>query len=312
MVNGSESSTIPVRSGVPQGFVLGPLLFLIYIDDLPTSVVNVCSKVNLFADDVLLYHAISEEADYEALQTAISLIESWSISNFLAFNTSKCKCMVISRKSTPKLPHDQLQLLGMPLQVVESYKYLGLLLSSNMSWSPHIESICSKTRQILGLLYRCFYDSTDSSMIKQLYLSMVRPHLEYACQVWDPYLIRDKRNLESVQKFGLKLASRQWDAGYNELLDLFNLPTLEERRIHLKLGLLFKIVHNLCYFPHTPSLRKNVGISEHPMISNLLCRLPERGSGELLYEYSYHWNALRHRATHIRDVTIRLIVLLLH
>ena len=109
-------------------------------------------------------------------KTAISLIESWSISNFLAFNTSKCKCMVISRKPTPKLPHNQLQLLGMPLQMVDSYKYLGLLLSSNMSWSPHIESICSKARQILGLLYRRFYDSTDPSMIKQLYLSMVRAY----------------------------------------------------------------------------------------------------------------------------------------
>ena len=105
VVNGSESSTIPVLSGVPQGSVLGPLLFLIYIDDLPTSIANVCSKVNLFTDDVLLYHAITEEVDYESQQTAISLIESWSISNFLAFNTSKCKCMVISRKPTSKLPH---------------------------------------------------------------------------------------------------------------------------------------------------------------------------------------------------------------
>ena len=243
VVNGSESSTIPVLSGVPQGSVFGPLLFLIYIDDLPTSIANICSKVNLFADDVLLYHVISEEADYEVLQNAISLIESWSISNFLAFNTSKCKCIVISRKPTPKLPHNQLH-LGMPLQVVESYNYLGLLLSSSMSWSPHIESICSKARQILGLVYRRFYDSTDPSMIKQLYLSMVRPHLEYACQVW----IRiDKHKLESVQKFGLKFAARRWDAGYNELLDLFNLPTLEEHRIHLKLGLLFKIIHNLLF-----------------------------------------------------------------
>ena len=131
-------------------------------------------------------------------------------------------------KPIPKLPDNQLHLLGMPLQVVESYKCLGLLLASNMSWSPHIESICNKARQILGLLYRRFYDSTDSSMIKQLYLSMVRPHLEYACQVWDPHLIRDKHKLESarVQKFGLKFAARRWVAGYNELLDLFNLPTL--------------------------------------------------------------------------------------
>ena len=81
--------------------------------------------------------------------------------------------------------------------MVESYKYLGLLLSSNMSWSAHIESVCRKARQILGLLYRRFYSSADSDAIKQLYLSLVRPHLEYACQVWDPHLLRDKSKLEN-------------------------------------------------------------------------------------------------------------------
>ena len=137
-VNGSESSTIPVLSGVPQGSVLGPLLFLIYIDDLPDSIMGICSTVNLFADDVLLYHTIANEADYEALQTAISLIERWSASNFLNFNTAKCKYMVISRKLTRISPPAQLQLLGQPLQMVES---LGLLLSSNMSWSPHTQCV---------------------------------------------------------------------------------------------------------------------------------------------------------------------------
>ena len=257
VVNGSESRTIPVLSGVPQGSALGPLLFLIYIDDLPGSVASACSMVNLFADDVLLYHIIAKEADYEVLQTAISLIEGWSILNFLTFNISKCKYMVISRKPSPIQPPTQLQLHGKPLHMVESYKYLGLLLSSNMSWSAHIESICGKARKILGLLYRRFHSSTDPNTIKHLYLSLVRPHLEYACQVWDPHLVKDKSRLENVQKFGLRIAARQWDAGYDDLLQLFDLPTLEERRTHLKLGLLFKIIHKLCYFPSVPSLREN-------------------------------------------------------
>ena len=158
-----------------------------------------------------------------------------------------------------------------------------------MSWSPHIESICSKARQILGLLYRRFYDSTDPSMIKQLYLSMVRPHLEYACQVWDPHLMKDKHKLESVQKFGLKFAARRWDAGYSELLDLFNLPTLEERRIHLKLGLLFKILHNLCYFPNLPPFRENVGSLREPHDQQLAVPLARTNS----YHYSFFPHTLR-------------------
>ena len=102
-----------------------------------------------------------------------------------------------------------------------------------------------KQEKILGLLYRRFHSSTDPNTIKHLYLSLVRPHLEYACQVWDPHLVKDKSRLENVQKFGLRIAARQWDAGYDDLLQLFDLPTLEERRTHLKLGLLFKIIHKL-------------------------------------------------------------------
>ena len=166
VVNGSESSVVPVRSGVPQGSVLGPLLFLIYIDDLPGCITNPGSKTNLFADDVLLYHKISQAADYATLQMTVSSIEAWSVANSLSFNTSKCKYMVISRKLTPSLLEMKLQLNGEPLQRVESYKYLGLILSNNLSWSAHISSVCSKARQILGL-----YSIEDSTTVLVLILS---------------------------------------------------------------------------------------------------------------------------------------------
>ena len=99
---------------------------------------------------------------------------------------------------------------------------------------------------MLGLLYRRFYGSTSQNSLK---LSLVRPHMEYACQVWDPHLEKDKRAIEGVQKFALKLASARWDSSYDELLELIEVKPLEERRIELKLGLLYKIVHNLCFFP---------------------------------------------------------------
>ena len=97
-VNGSQSSEAPVLSGVPQGSVLGPLLFLIYIDDLPEYIQNHSLKVNLFADAILLYHVSTNVLDYEKLQLVISLIEEWSVLNSLCFNESKCKYMIISRK----------------------------------------------------------------------------------------------------------------------------------------------------------------------------------------------------------------------
>ena len=114
-----QSSSQPVLSGVLQGSVFGPLLF--HINDLPDSIANVCLMENLFADDVLPCHTIVKEADCKALQTAVSLTGSWSTSNFLAFNTSKCKCMLISRKPSPTRPPTQLQLIGQPLHKVESW-----------------------------------------------------------------------------------------------------------------------------------------------------------------------------------------------
>ena len=235
--------------------MLGPLLFLIYIDDLPGVVQGLFPKVNLFADDILLYHIISASVDYATLQLAISMIEEWSVSNFLNFNAKKCKFMVISRKQSPIIPSSPLELFGSPMQRVDCCKYLGLLITKNLTWSAHINSICSNAKKILGLIYRRFYTSANQETLKQLYISMVRPHLEYACQVWDPHLAKDKKMLEDVQKFGCKLAAHQWDSSYQDLLELFELQSLEQRRLHLKLGLMFKIIHSLCYFPSIPAFR---------------------------------------------------------
>ena len=105
------------------------------------------TKVNLFADDALLYHLITVAMDYVVLQEAID----WSITNHLNFNVSKCKFMIISRKISPTLLPNQLYLLGDPLQRVEYYKYLGLL---NTSWSMHITATCSRSA-LQVLLWLC-------------------------------------------------------------------------------------------------------------------------------------------------------------
>ena len=100
-----------------------------------------------------------------------------------------------------------------------------------------------------GLIYRQFYNHSSPSTVKQLYLSLVRPHLEYACQLWDPYTQNDVNKLKSVQKFALKLVSHRWDAGYEELTRLVNVPMLSERWLHLKLVQVYRILHGLCDFP---------------------------------------------------------------
>ena len=170
-VDGVESDPLPVLSGVPQGSVLGPLLFLIYINNLPDAIQDELAHLNLFADDILLYRIITCAVDYLLLQEMIHRIEQWSTENYLSFNTSKCKYMIVSRKRNPPEPYVPLQLFGSPLERVDSYKYLGVLLTGDLSWSLQVESICQKARRVLGLLYRRFYGQTSQESLRQLYLS---------------------------------------------------------------------------------------------------------------------------------------------
>ena len=105
--------------------------------------------------------------------------------------------------------------------------------------------MCMKARKILGLLYRRFYSNSDGSTLLQLYLSLVRPHLEYASPVWNPHMHKDIKLLENVKNFATQMITKKWDCGYQELLDMVALPSLETRRLQSSLCMLYKIVHNL-------------------------------------------------------------------
>ena len=139
VVNGSSSSDSHVLSGVPQGSILGPLLFLIYIDDLASLPTSLGSHSVLYADDLLLFRPIKKQDDLHMLQDDISMINNWVQLNHLTFNAAKCKCMVISRKRRPPFM-GVLKLGDTPLEQVESFKYLGVLLSSDLSFTQHIQS----------------------------------------------------------------------------------------------------------------------------------------------------------------------------
>ena len=206
---------------------------------------------------MLLYKPVKSALDLNSLQEDIDVINNWVKRNHLMLNPSKCKSMLISRKRSPSQPLS-LILDESPLEHVKTFKYLGVLLSSNLNWAPHVEATCAKARKLIGLLYRRFYEHVDSSHLVEMYKIVVRPHLEYAAPVWAPHLAKDVDNLENVQKFGLKMCMKSWDAGYQELLDLAKLPTLENRRLYLKLSTLYKILHGFFYFPsgvvvHHPS-----------------------------------------------------------
>ena len=252
VVEGECSKMEDVLSGVPQGSVLGPLLFLIYIDGIGTIPLTAETLRVLFADDLLLYKPITHQSDFLAVQEDITEVENWSTANYLTLNPLKCKYLIISRKTKPLLPDSALTLNGHTLDQVDAYKYLGILLNKSLSWATHVDEVCSKARRMLGLLFRRYYQLSSPETIRQLYISLIRPHLEYACHVWAPHTSRDINALESVQKFACKMITRRWNgiAHYEDLLSAANLPKLEQRRLELKLCHLFKILHNLVYFPN--------------------------------------------------------------
>lgn len=241
--NDFDSSLSSVNSGVPQGSVLGPLLFLIYINDLP-NVVN--SSIKLFADDCVIYREISNSSDTMMLQTDLDSISAWCASWHMRLNTKKCKVMRISRNTHCSYVFNY-HLDGSMLENVTSYKYLGVHITANLSWEKHIEYISNNANRMLGYLRRNFY-MAPSSLKLLLYKTLVRSKLEYASSVWDPGLDHLSNTLESVQnrstRFILSVYHRT--ASVSSMKLSLNLPLLSLRRKLSRLSLFHKIYyHNL-------------------------------------------------------------------
>ena len=204
VVNGSASNLVHVTSGVPQGSVLGPLLFLIYINDI-ADVSLTSGSLILYADDILLYRPIHSQHDFDLLQHDIDALQTWCSRNVMTFNVSKCKYMIISRKPSPLQPLSILKINDTLLAQVHKFKYLGVWLSERLDWSIHVQAITKTAARTVGMLYRRFYEHASSNTLIKMYTVMVRPLLEYAAPVWDPCQQNLIAPLERVQKMALRM-----------------------------------------------------------------------------------------------------------
>ena len=248
VVNGESSTDTSVVSGVPQGSVLGPLLFLSYINSISHLPLSNGAQMTLYADDILLIKPICETNDYMLLQEDMTNIANEIEKLHLTLNTSKCKYIVGSRKRQPLLPPGGLFINGSVIEQVENYCYLGVMVNQHICWSEHIQHLCRKVRKLIGMLYRNFYTWADTSTLRTVYITCIRPHLEYAAQLWDPYKKKDMDNLESVQKFACKVCLKTWDMNYEDMLHSLNLMPLQTRRKYLKLVTIFNIINGHLHF----------------------------------------------------------------
>ena len=192
VVSGYESNFVSAKSGVPQGTVLGPLMFLIYINDIRSGV---SSNLRLFADDCILYRVIECDHDHNSLQSDLDLNLKWTQLWQMSLNIRKCASVTCCRKP-PSFPTSY-SILSQLLQHVTEHPYLGVVIDPKMSFSSHIDHKTLKAPRMLNFIKRNLY-KCNKEIKCMAYLSLVRPSLEYAASAWDPYLIKDITAIEKI------------------------------------------------------------------------------------------------------------------
>ena len=239
---GTESDWNYIHAGVPQGSILGPLLFLLYINDI---VNDIGSNIRLFADDTSLFLVVDNpDTAAQTLNSDLEKISKWAKTWLVKFNPAKTESLLISRKVIQPL-HPPLYMLNQQIQEVENHKHLGIYLSNDGTWHTHINYIKEKAWNRIKVMRKLKFQ-LDRKSLEIIYTSFIRPILEYCNEIWDNCADYEKEDLENIQKEAARIAT-----GTTKLVSIENLnseigwETLEVRRNKQKLTLFYKMVHNL-------------------------------------------------------------------
>ena len=247
-VNGIKSFRDLVKSGVPQGTVLGPVLFLLFINDM-----NKCLKhsvCSMFADDSRILRSISGVSDTKLLQEDLFNVIKWSKQNNMELNEDKFQFVSHKLKSTllDHLPFSKEYLQyttvdGQVLEPVDDVTDLGIQVSYDLSWTKHIGIMVNKARQSLSWALSVFYDRSVSTMML-LYKNYVRSRLEYCCPLWHNRKIGDIQIIESVQRTFTHRIIGMERLNYWQRLEKLNLSSLQRRRERFIIFYMWKIIND--------------------------------------------------------------------
>ena len=244
----ASSQEISVSSGVPQGSHLGPLLFIIFINDLSSILEDV--EYLLFADDLKIFKSIRSNDDALTLQKALSEFAKWCALNDLNLNPAKCKFITFSRSRFASIPAYTLN--SVSIEQVTSIRDLGVIFDQKMSFTEHINYTVNKANQLLGFIRRTCLGFTSVNTFVTLYNMIVKPILMYSSIVWSPIYTTHINKLESVQhKFfrimapRLRLPDPFLDHNYSSISNALNLPTLQSLRVLYDSLYLFKLINGI-------------------------------------------------------------------
>ena len=215
--------------------------------------------------------------------------------NYLKLHPDKCRLMFISRKHTHFITPPLYINKGSQIQSTDSVKYLGILLTSDLTWSTHIAAVCAKTPKLVGLLHGRFHNCSPNVKLT-VYKAFILPHVEYASQVWDPHLLKHVDLLEKkTQKFALRVCYKNWSAHYSDHLDSAHIPTLVQRRRKAKFTHLYKIVFGLTDCEMAPVKERVLKYGSRKVNLTQLQEL-DAHSSQFKYSFSPHfislWNNL--------------------
>ena len=242
-INNTKSSWVNVTSGVPQGSVLGPLLFVLFINDLPGAID--CLSM-LYADDTKIYQAVNNSKDAEIFQENIRLLWKWSIEWQLHFHPDKCHILHLGKTNInhhyymgagDTTPHTH-------LRATKEEKDLGVLVDDQLKFSNHCDKIVNTANKLLGIMRRGFTFLTKTTF-SLIYKGIIRPIIEYASTVYSPILMQDINKLESIQRRATKMVIGMADKSYEERLKYLDLPTLRYRRLRGDMINVYKYLHGL-------------------------------------------------------------------
>ena len=247
-VDGHQSSESIVTSGVPQGSVLGPLLFLIYINDMPACLSSTTTR--LFADDSVVYREVNSAKDSSSLQQDLDALQAWEAKWLMRFNASKCQVVRITHKHNPFIASYNIH--GHTLETVSHAKYLGVHLDSKLSFNHHVDSITKKANGTRAFFSRNLCN-TSRKVKEAVYTTFIRPTVEFAASSWDPHTQRNIKKLEQVQRSSARFVMGDFrrTSSVTPMLTHLDWTPLEVRRRHSRLLMMYKISNHLVGIPQS-------------------------------------------------------------